>query len=81
MLLTATDRRVCKVDYFHHRRANLLRRPPHCARRDGQPRLHSGGHRARRSRLGDVQQRHQQQIERLRRPGEFHRPLHAHEFA
>lgn len=37
-----------------YRRAHLLRRPPLCARRDGQPRGYIGGHRARRSRLGDL---------------------------
>ena len=64
-----------------YRRAYLLRRPPLCARRDGQPIVHVGFYRARRSRLGDLQERVRQLIERLFRRGEFYRPLQTHDYA
>ena len=69
------------VTFSPHRRTHFLRRPPLCARRDGQPRGYVGGHRARRSRLGHLQERVQQLIERLLRRGESYRPLHTHDYA
>ena len=64
-----------------YRRANLLRRPPPCARRDGQPRVHVRLYRARGSRIGDLQELHRNHIERLLRRGEFYRSLHTHDYA